>query len=166
MKNIVFIGMPGSGKTTIGSRIAKRLNREFIDADVFLEAREKKTVGDLFFISEEVFRDAEMHTLELLSKREGIVISTGGGAVKRQINIDRLKENGIIFHLDRTPEDIISDVDIQSRPLLANGTQRIFELYKERIDLYRKAADIRIDNKGSLPEVIDEIVHRIQVRSL
>ena len=97
MKNIVIIGMPGSGKTTFGSALAARLDRDFIDADVYLEEREGKTIPELFAVSEDCFRDAETRTARELAAKEGIVIATGGGVIKRPENIDILRKTGVII---------------------------------------------------------------------
>ena len=83
MKNIVLIGMPGCGKSTFGKRLAKKLGRKFYDADDVLEAREQRTIKDFFAESEDAFRAAETRTLAYLAELEGVVIATGGGAVKR-----------------------------------------------------------------------------------
>ena len=82
-KNIVLIGMPGSGKTTFGKKLAEILGRKFYDADDVLVAREKHTIKELFDEGEKCFRDAETRTLRELSKLDGVVIATGGGAVLR-----------------------------------------------------------------------------------
>ena len=78
----------------------------------------------------------------------------GGGVVLRQENISSLKENGLVIFLDRSPEDIIGDVDTKTRPLLAAGRQRIYDLYAQREALYRAAADVTVRNKGSLRDVL------------
>jgi shikimate kinase len=81
----------------------------------------------------------------------------GGGVVLREENIACLKENGLIIFLDRSPEDIVGDVDTETRPLLAAGRQRIYDLYAQREALYRKAADITVVNKGDLKEVLQRL---------
>ncbi len=114
--NIVIIGMPGSGKTTFGNALAEALGREFYDADTYLEASEGRTIKELFAVSEDCFRDAETRTARALGSKKGVVIATGGGVIKRRENIDIYKENGIIIFLDRAPEDIVTDVDVSTRP--------------------------------------------------
>ena len=154
MKNIVLIGMPGSGKTTLGRYLADILNRDFIDADPEIEKDAGKTIPELFAVSEEHFREQETKTVRRLAKLENKVLAMGGGVVLREENITCLKENGLIVFLDRSPEDIIGDVDTGTRPLLAAGRQRIYDLYAQRETLYRKAADITVRNKGELTEVL------------
>ena len=148
MKNIVLIGMPGCGKSTFGKRLAKKMGRSFYDADTVLEEREARTIKDFFAESEDAFRAAETRTLAYLATLEGVVIATGGGAVKRAENMELMKRDGVVVFLDRKPEQILGNIEGDARPLLAADKQRIFKLYEERIDLYRKYADKIITNSG------------------
>lgn len=159
MKNIVLIGMPGSGKTTIGKILAAKLGRVFCDADHLLEEWEGTTIKDLFALSEENFRDAETRTIKKLSNARGAVIATGGGVVKRPENMELLKSSGLIFFIDRSPELICADINVESRPLLSAGCQRIFDLYKERIELYRKYKDFVVSNNVEPKAVVLEILN-------
>ena len=95
MKNIVLIGMPGSGKTTIGKILAAKLGRNFCDADHLLEKWEGTTIKELFAVSEENFRDAETRTIKKLAAARDLVIATGGGVVKRPENMELLKANDL-----------------------------------------------------------------------
>ena len=157
MKNIVLIGMPGSGKTTLGRCLAEMLNREFIDADPEIEKDAGKTIPELFAVSEDHFREQETKTARRLAKLRDKVLAMGGGVVLREENIACLKENGQIIFLDRPPGDIAGDVDTETRPLLAAGRQRIYDLYAQREALYRNAADITVVNKGDLKEVLQRL---------
>ena len=148
MKNIVLIGMPGCGKSTFGKRLAKKMGRSFYDADTVLEEREARTIKDFFAESEDAFRAAETRTLAYLAELEGVVIATGGGAVKRAENMELMKRKGGVVFLDRKPEQILVNIEGDARPLLAADKKRIFKLYEERIDLYRKYADKIITNSG------------------
>ena len=162
MRNIVLIGMPGSGKTTLGRYLAEMLNRDFIDADPEIEKDAGKTIPELFAVSEDHFREQEMKTTRRLAKLENKVLAMGGGVVLRQENITALKENGLLLFIDRSPEDIIGDVDTETRPLLAAGRQRIYDLYSRREALYRKAADITVVNKGELQEVLRQMAEAVR----
>jgi shikimate kinase len=157
MKNIVLIGMPGSGKTTLGRYLSEILKKDFIDADPEIEKDAGKTIPELFAVSEEHFREQEMKTVRRLANLENKVLAMGGGVVLRQDNITALKENGFIIFIDRSPEEIIGDVDTATRPLLAAGRQRIYDLYAQREALYRQAADITVQNKGNLTEVLQRL---------
>lgn len=158
MKNIILIGMPGCGKSTLGRALAESLHRSFVDADTFLEEKEGKSIPELFAVSEDCFRDAEERTIEALAKRESLVIATGGGVVKRAVNIERLKKTGTIYFIDRCPEDIVGGVEVSTRPLLVEGSAKVYMLYRERITLYRKAADEIVVNEGSLESVLEQLM--------
>lgn len=154
MKNIVLIGMPGCGKSTLGRYLAEILDRDFIDADLEIEKDAGKTIPELFAVSEDYFRRQETETTKRLSKLENKVLAMGGGVVLRQENVDSLKETGWVIFIDRSPADIIGDVDTESRPLLAAGRQRVYDLYAQRETLYRQAADVTVQNKGTLKDVL------------
>ena len=148
MKNIVLIGMPGCGKSTFGKRLAKKMGRSFYDADTVLEEREARTIKDFFAESEDAFRAAETRTLAYLAELEGVVIATGGGAVKRAENMELMKQQGVVVFIDRDPKQNLANIEGDARPLLAADKQRIFKLYEERIALYRQYADKIITNSG------------------
>ena len=104
MRNLIFVGLPGSGKSTVGRLCAKALNLPFVDADKFLEQREGRSVADIFASSGEgYFRDLESRVLAELCRREGIVLATGGGAVLRRENRRLLRDGGLVIFLDRSP---------------------------------------------------------------
>ena len=95
MKNIVLIGMPACGKSTIGYWLSKKINFPVLDADKYLEEKENRLISDIFSKEgEEYFRELETKYLKELSEKEGLIISTGGGAVKKKENIDILKKIG------------------------------------------------------------------------
>lgn len=152
--NIVLIGMPGCGKSTLGKALAERLDRDFYDADAVIVEQEGKTIPELFAISEDCFRDAEVRASRMLAAKEGAVIACGGGVIKRPENMTILKKTGRVFFIDRSPDDIVSDVDVAVRPLLKEGRQKVYRLYEERITLYREAADYCIVNDKSMEEVL------------
>ncbi len=161
-KNIVLIGMPGSGKTTFGKAVAQQLQRPFYDADDVVVELEGKTIKDMFAVSEDYFRDAESRTAKVLAEKKGIVISCGGGVIKRPVNIENFKKTGVVIFIDRTPEDIVTDVDVASRPLLKDGKQKVYDLYEERIELYRAAADYTISNNKPIPVILNELTALIE----
>lgn len=165
MKNIVLIGMPGSGKSTLGRYLAEITGRDFIDADPEIEKDAGKSIPELFAVSEEYFRTQESATTKRLAKLQGKVLAMGGGVILRPENITALKENGLIVFIDRSPADIAGDVETGTRPLLAAGRQCIYDLYDRREALYRAAADVTVRNKGSLEDVLQrlsEIVRAVE----
>jgi len=157
-KNIVLIGMPGCGKTTFGRYLAKLLNREFLDADEEIVRDAGRSIPELFAQGEECFRDAESATTERLSRLEGKVLAMGGGVVKRRENIEHLRESGFIVLLDRSPADIVGDVRTDTRPLLADGAEKIYALYAERAALYEAAADAVVRNRGEKKQVLQKLL--------
>ena len=148
-KNIVLIGMPGCGKTTLGKILNKELSMEFYDMDNYIERKTDKKISELFEKGENYFRDIESLACEELSKNKNVIISTGGGVIKRKENIDFLKENGIVIFIDRSVDDIIGDVDISKRPLLKEGKEKVLKLYEERYLLYKNYADEIVVNNTS-----------------
>lgn len=154
---IVLIGMPGCGKTTIGRILSKQLKINFYDMDDYIEKISSSTIAELFEKGEEYFRDIETQACRDLAQKKDILISTGGGVVKRKENIDILKEDSIIIFLDRPVENIFKDVDVSKRPLLKDGKQKILNLYEERYELYKEAADEVVINDGNIKDVVNEI---------
>lgn len=160
-KNIVLIGMPGSGKSTIGYLISKKLNISFIDMDEYIEKYENKSIKEMFLISEEYFRSVESKYTYSISKLNSHVIATGGGIIKRKENMTYLKENSIIIFINRPVDNIIKDIDTNIRPLLAEGKEKLYELYNERIDLYKEYCDIEMYNIGEISETVDLIIKKL-----
>lgn len=155
---IVLIGMPGCGKTTIGKILSKELNYKFCDMDEYIEETSQRSIKDIFAESEEVFRELETDACRDLIKRNRLVISTGGGVVKKSRNIEILKNNSVIVFIDRPVENIVGDVEVDSRPLLKDGKEKVYKLYDERYSLYIKAADIIVKNDGFLKDTVNEII--------
>ena len=158
-KNIILlIGMPGCGKSTIGEELANKINYDFCDMDKYIEEISNSTVKELFNISEEYFRDYETLACKELSDKRKIIISSGGGVIKRKKNIDFFKDKGIIIFIDRPIEDILKDIDTSSRPLLSDGKSKLYNLYSERYNLYNNYCEIKIVNDTTIEETIDKII--------
>ncbi|OBR90333.1 MULTISPECIES: shikimate kinase [Clostridium] len=157
-KNIVLIGMPGSGKTTLGNLLASRLNRKCIDLDDYIELENGCSIPDIFKNGEEYFRKLESKAVEKVSVEKNIIIATGGGVIKKKCNIQNLKKNGIVVFIDRPLENIISDVDISGRPLLKKGIKEIEKIYNERYDIYKAYCDFSVHNILNLETIVDDIV--------
>lgn len=152
---IIIIGMPGCGKTTIGKILAKELNYNFYDMDEYIENTSGKSIKEIFKESEDAFRKLETKACKELISKKRCVISTGGGVIKRDINIEILKKEGIILFINRPIENIINDIDISFRPLLKEGKQRLYDLYKERFHKYKEASQIEILNEGFMRDAIN-----------
>lgn len=156
-RNIVLIGMPGCGKSTIGKILADRLNYKYIDSDSIIEEKSGKSIEELFSIGENHFRKIECEVIKEASLEKNSVISTGGGVIKNSVNVELLKKNGTVVFIDRPIENIALDINMSKRPLLKEGTARLYELYKERYEMYQKSCDIRITNDTSIEDVVKRI---------
>ena len=163
MQNIILIGMPGCGKTTIGKLLAQKLNREFIDSDKVFEETICPDITEYFSTNgEDDFRREETKILRKLSQKNNCIIATGGGVVERQENKEILQSGGTVVFIDRNPEDIYGDIDATIRPiLLANGKDRIFTLYDRRYEKYRDYCHIRTENIGTLEEIAEKIINEV-----
>lgn len=151
-QNIVLVGMPGSGKTTIGKELAKRLGREFIDTDDVIKER-FGDISEIFKVKGEgYFRKLERDVILETAAKCGTVIATGGGAVLCGENVFRLRQNGKIYFLDRPLEQIIPTSD---RPL-ALDREAVKKRYDERYDIYL-ASGKRIKMNGVVSDAADEI---------
>ena len=157
--NIVLIGMPTSGKTTIGKLLSYDLKRPFYDIDQMIE----ETFGNISSIFAEkgelAFREYETLTIAEVAKYQGVIISTGGGVIKNKKNIDYLSQNGIIVFINRTL-DRLMESDVSNRPLL-KSSQDIKTLFLERHQLYLDYCDILVDNNSTFSDVITKIKENV-----
>jgi shikimate kinase len=154
---VVLIGMPGCGKSTIGKLVSNELNIKFYDMDNYIEDMTSKTIPELFEKGEEYFRDFETLACTELVQKHNVLISSGGGVVKRKENIEILKKEAYIIFIDRPLEELINDIDITKRPLLKEGREKLMNLYEQRYELYKSAADKIVKNDKSLRETADEV---------
>ena len=152
MQNLVLIGMPFCGKSTVGMRLAERLGREFVDLDTEIE-KAGLSIKELIASGEDAFREVESEFVKKYAFESNLVISTGGGVVERRINTDRLRQNGNIVYITRKslPETL------ENRPL-AQNIEQYENLKKRRAPLYEAAADIIIDNDSSVDDTVDKII--------
>lgn len=145
MGDLILIGLPASGKTTVGRQLARRLDMPFFDCDEAIEAAAGCSISDIFSRhGEAYFRELEHRTLETLCRKEGCVIATGGGAVLREDNRLLLQRSGTVFWLDRLLADIMSTDFQTGRPLLTVGRKALERLAAERRALYAACAHYRI----------------------
>ena len=156
MENIVLIGMPGCGKTTVGKALAEKLGKAFIDADEELVKLADKSIPEIFAEDgEEVFRAWETKTLTELGKKSGLILSTGGGCVTRDRNYPLIHQNGTIFWLKRDLDKLPTD----GRPLSQTG--KFAAMYEIRRPLYEAFADVVIDNDGTLEDTMAQIMEEL-----
>ncbi len=157
MKNIVLIGMPGCGKSTIGTLLAETLGRTFVDADAQIVQMAGKSIPEIFAQDgEDAFRQWESDALAHLGKQSGLVIATGGGCVTRQRNYPALHQNGSIVWLERD----LSLLPTDGRPL--SQSNRLEEMYAVRKPLYEAFADVRVANTGSPENTVTEILSKLE----
>ena len=158
MKNIVLIGMPSSGKTSIGKEISIISGRKFIDTDEIVEERSGKTIPEIFEEQgEKGFRILEREAVREASEKSDAVIACGGGAVLDEENIKNLKRNGIIVFIERETEQLSTE----GRPL-SSSRERIKEMEKERMPLYKKYADYAIKNDTTPVAAAETILRGIK----
>ena len=148
--NLFLVGLPGSGKSTLGRQLARRLGKTFVDADHELERSLGVTIATIFEIEGEAsFRDREEATLGAIVAQTDIVLATGGGVVIRPANRERLRANGTVVYLHAQPAQAWLRVRrSQHRPLLNTPDKlaRLEQLYRDRDPLYREVADQIIDH--------------------
>lgn len=141
-QNIVLIGMPSSGKTTVGRILAEKCGKELADTDEYIVKKIGMPIADFFAKHGEAeFRKIEKETVAGLASTGGKIIATGGGAVLDAENVRALKQNGVLVFLDRRPENLIATDD---RPL-SSRRSALEKLYAERYDIYCAAAEVHID---------------------
>ena len=159
MKNLVLIGMPGSGKTTIANELARMTKRPVFDSDEKIIRDNERSIPDIFAADgEEVFRELETKALKELAKASGSIISTGGGCVTRDENFDILHQNGIIILIIRDVEELARE----GRPLSAGD---LYEMVRIRKPLYRRFADIVVYNDRKPEEAAIKILEELGERS-
>ena len=157
MQNIVLVGMPGCGKTTVGKALAEQLNRPFFDADEeILKRTGKSAEAWIEACGEAVFRQKETEVLESLCKQSGTVIATGGGAVTVPENADILRQNSIVFFINRD----VSALPVEGRPL--SKATALSEMYEVRLPMYRSVCDYEIAADGSAEAVVRRILEELQ----
>lgn len=165
---LVLVGMPGSGKSTVGRQLARRLAVPFHDSDHEIEQRLGCSIREYFDREgEAAFRDVEQRTLDELSRQDPGVLSTGGGAVLRLANRQRLREAGKVVYLRSTPEEIYRRIRHDTtRPLLQvdNPLAKLRELYAERDPLYRETAHFVIETgRPSVPTLVNMVLMQLEL---
>ena len=158
-QNIVLVGMPSCGKTTVGRIIAERTGKTFFDTDDAIVAEIGMTIAEFFAQNgETAFRELESRVIAEASKKGGLVIATGGGAVLRPENVRAMRQNGTVVFIDRAPEKLITTDD---RPLSSNRAA-LEKLYETRYEIYKSAADLHADGNGTPGEVAEAILKELK----
>ncbi len=158
-QNIALIGMPSSGKSTIGKAVAKELGFDFFDSDDEIVKTESRSISEIFSVDgESFFRKLETNAIASLSAKQHAVIATGGGAVLNETNIDNLRKNSVVVFIDRPLEQLISTAD---RPL-SSTKEMLTQRYNERIELYRKYADIVLNVGGDVSENKSRLISAVR----
>ena len=155
MENIILIGMPGCGKTTYGKLIAEKLNKDFIDTDEKIIETAGRTIPEIFEAEgEEGFRKRETEMVAKFGKESGLVIATGGGAVTREENYRHLHQNGTLIFIE-------SEIDALARKDRPLSQGDLHELYKKRLPMYQRFADITTQAEGDPDAVAEKIIASI-----
>lgn len=157
MENIILIGMPGSGKTTVGMALAQTLGRQFVDADAEIIKAAGMSIPEIFAQQGEVgFRSIETEVLAELGKKSALVIATGGGCVTQARNYPLLHQNGTIFCLNRNIDRLPTD----GRPLSQSG--KLEEMYRIRKPMYERFADKMIDSNHTPESAVSQILDALE----
>ena len=157
-RNVVLVGMAGSGKSVIGMRLAKAMGREFVDTDCEIEKSEGMSIPDIFAEhGEEYFRAAERNAVESACTRLGLVIATGGGAVLDERNAFFMKANGVCVLIYRNPEELAT----KGRPL-SSDIDKARRLYEQRKPIYEAIADITVFNNSDIDNAVEKILNEIE----
>jgi shikimate kinase len=169
MANIVLTGFMGTGKTSVSRELARMLGMKLIDADEEIEKNQNMPISEIFrLFGEPRFREIETETLRRLAKEDRVIISTGGGAVLREENMQALSENGMVFCLSASPETVYERTrHTNNRPLLnvEDPLAKIRELLNARMSYYEKAGTM-IDTENKTPrQVAEEIARMFRCRT-
>ena len=153
--NICLIGMPFSGKSTVGKLLSKKLSKEFVDVDEYITEKYNSTPANIITEKgEQYFRDIETEAVKDIAIASNSIIATGGGSILREENVNRLKMTSLVVYIKRD-KPIFSD----DRPLAANK-EMYDELLKKRKPIYEKSADIIVDNNGDAEDCVDMIIDK------
>ena len=150
MKNIILVGMPGCGKSTLGVILAKKINYGYIDSDSVIVALQGKLLPDLIEeLGNEAFLDLEARVISSITPQR-CVISTGGSAIYREDVIKKMKENGVVIYLKISFEEVEKRLgDLKERGVVLKKGFSLRDLYEERDPLYEKSADIVVELDGN-----------------
>ncbi len=167
-KTVSLIGLPGSGKSTVGRQLARRLGRHFADSDAVIEKRIGGSIRAFFEREgEERFREIEQTVIDELTALPGQIIATGGGAVLREANRRHLRERTVVVYLRSTPEELYRRLKHDThRPLLqvSDPLARLRELYAQRDPLYREAAHFIVETgRPTVSSLVNMVMMQLEL---
>jgi shikimate kinase len=168
---IALVGLPGSGKSTVGRQLARRLNLAFSDSDQVIEQRLGCSIGEYFQREGEgPFRDIEESVIRELAQAGSGVLATGGGAVLRAANREQLRESGHVVYLRTTPEEVFRRLrHDRNRPLLQvdDPLERLYKLFEERDPLYRETAHFVVETgRPSVSTLVNLVLSELELAGL
>lgn len=164
IRNIVLVGFMGAGKSVVGKSLATAMNRPFFDTDTMVEETVGVTIEDMFAtVGEEAFREIETSTIQDLADIRGVVIATGGGALKNPDNVKTLKRESLVIYLYAKPEILFERIKGETgRPVA--GKMKTFDdmriVLAEREPLYRKVADFTVDTSDKAINVVEQEIFK------
>ena len=158
-RHIFLVGMPGSGKSALGRRVALKLGVPYLDTDVYLTEKTGYDTAQLYEkFGEQAFRDGETRLLENLATETPGIISTGGGVCMREYNRELMHNHGIVVLIQRPVDDIMINVRAEKRPYIAQGGIGVLEkLYEDRMPIYEAVADVTMDNSNGFYNGLSEL---------
>ncbi|MDD4378070.1 MAG: shikimate kinase [Eubacteriales bacterium] len=165
MSNIILVGMPACGKSTVGVVLAKTINKGFVDTDILIQETEGKKLQEI--INEkgnDYFHHVEENVLNTF-QGENCVVATGGSAIYFENAINKMKQNGKVIYLKVSLDTILERLNnIKTRGVTLGEGQTIEDLYNYRIPLYEKNADVIIDAEGlKIEEIIEKIIEKMEI---
>lgn len=162
-KNIVLIGMMGSGKSTCGQLLAQRLGRPFADCDAEVERASGRSIPQIFAQEgETAFRELERQAVRELAGQPGQVIAAGGGTVLQADNVAALRRGGVLVFLQRPAQEIYDGLDRKSRPLAQRGRQAFLDTYAHRLPAYQAAADLTVSDFSSPQATAEQALQLVE----
>lgn len=154
-KNIILVGMPGSGRSVIGKILSDKLGFKFFNTDQYMEDKNEESISELSNIGENHSRVPVSEAIENLSNTKSSIISAGIDVIKDTSNMRKLKENGVVIFIDRSVEKIVQDEEVfNNRSLLQNEIQKLQELFHERYEICKKSCDLHLINDNNIDEIV------------
>lgn len=150
-KNIILVGMPGSGRSVIGKILSEKLGFKFFNT----EDKSEGSISKLLNIEENLCGNLKKEDISKLSSTKSSIISAGVDIIKDSSNINKLKENGVVIFIDRSVEKIVEDEEVfNNRSLLKHEVEKLHELFNERYKICKKNCDLHLINDNNIDEIV------------